>query len=289
MKVGIREVGGDSPCFVIAEAGLAHEGQLTLGFSLIDIAVDGGADAVKFQVYETEDLIARDRNAGCPFTGKELFDRFKRKELAYWEFETLERYATDRGIMWFATPHTLGAFEFLEEMNVPAYKIGSGERGGDLFQAVMFSDKPVFVSTGMRTHEEAMDLVEAWGGFADIAFLHCVTEYPVTDPNLGFLRSLGRACKRKGAVMGYSDHTIGSGAILLAVAMGAKVIEKHIKVDESTGQDCAGALNKADFGRMVKNIRRVDRMLGTEERVYSEAERRNEAWALKGKDGKRPK
>lgn len=284
MKIGNCGIGGSSPCFIVAEAGLAHEGSEELALRLVDLAVGAGADAVKFQVYKVHELVDRKR-------ASDWFERFKSKQLGYASFMKIKVYAEGRGIVWFATPHTLGAFEFLKSLNVPVWKVGSGEKGNDLIlRRCLDTGKPVFVSTGMREHSEVMQLIE-WYGSELTAFLHCVSLYP-THPhlaNLGFLRFMGKWCRRFGAQLGYSDHTTNSYACEIAAAMGAKVIEKHIKLPESTGNDVECALDRAEFKKMVRRIRMVESMTLESRRIYSGEERDTEAWALKGKDGRRPK
>jgi N-acetylneuraminate synthase/N,N'-diacetyllegionaminate synthase len=278
MQIGNKEVGGDSRCFIVAEAGLAHGGNKDLAFKLIDLAVDAGADAVKFQVYKASELVDYKRDPA-------LFERFKSKELSYDVFKELQEYAKIKGIIWFATAHTESALEFLVSLGVPCYKIGSGEKGSDLFGKIIDLGKPTFISTGMRTHSEVVNLVTEYY-LPNVVFLHCVTMYPVHPhhANLGFLNSL----RSMGVRYGYSCHMPGTQGVEVAVSLGAKVVEKHIKLPESMGQDTLCALFKDEFGMMVKKIRLIERVLGSNMRVYSAEEKENEKWALKGKDGKRP-
>jgi len=281
--VGDRKVGGDNPCFIVAEAGLAHEGRFELAKELINMAADAGADAVKFQVYRTKDLISKDR-------APDWYERFERKELPYGEFAELKEYAEKRGIIWFATPHTVSAYIFLQVLGVPLYKVGSGERFNDsITKMVMSSGKPVFISLGMKEHGEIANFVSLYGG-PNVAFLHCVTMYPVAEDkaNMAFLSTLRKWCRLEGSDVGYSDHTPGTSAVEMAVVLGAKIIEKHMKVKESTGQDVNCSLDGMELKAMVGKIRQIERMMGSEIREYSAEERESEKWALKGKDQKRP-
>lgn len=287
MKVGSREVGGDAACFVVAEVGLAHEGSVDLAKRLIDLAVEGGADAVKFQAYRVEDLINRDRD-------EERYDRFKRKEIEYEFLPNLKSYAEGNGLIWFCTPHTMSAFEFLNRIDVPLWKIGSGERNdSEILKACVGTGKPVFISTGLREGKDIEDLINMYDS-PGVAFLHCITMYPVPSNrvNLGFLEHLifistgGEGWHE--FIPGYSDHSVGTLACEAAVAIGAKIIEKHIKLPESTGQDVHGALFGDEFKAMVSRIREIEVMIGSSNRQYSEEEKENEKWARKGKDGLRP-
>ncbi len=283
IKIGNDYRGGDRPCFIVAEAGLAHEGDIDLAKQLIDLAAEGGAHAVKFQVYKTKDLISKERD---PIRYK----NFKRKELPYEAFVQLKQYAEERRLIWFATPHTMDAFEFLKGLGVMLYKVGSGEGIlGPIVEAALNTGKPVFISTGMRTGHDVLNAIR-WCNTDRVAFLHCVSLYPVTEnlANLAFMDRLAWDCRIHNSTMGYSDHFPGTYAVELAVAKGAKIIEKHIRLPESTGQDNEVALDLKGFKNMVKAIQRVERMLGPKIRQYSDEERSTEKWALKGRDGLRP-
>ena len=284
IKIGNDYWGGDRPCFIVAEAGLAHEGDFSMAMRLIDLAADGGAHAVKFQMYRTNELISKERDPV-------RYENFKRKEIPYQSFADLKQYTEDRRLIWFATPHTMSAFEFLRDLGVLLYKIGSGERNdSQILKSAIDTGKPVFVSTGMRSHNEIYDLIASHGFSGKTAFLHCVSMYPVmeTQVNLDFLDLLKIWCTSHYSILGYSDHFPGTYAVELAVAKGAKIIEKHIKLSESTGQDIEVALDAKEFKNMVKAVQKVERMLGPKIRQYSAEERSTEKWVLKGKDGKRP-
>lgn len=263
---------------VIAEIGLAHEGSFELAKKLIDDAVWADTDTVKFQVYKTKELIDEKKDPV-------RFKRFKEKELSYRDFDRLNSYCKKIGIEFLATPHTIGAFKFLETLGVERYKVGSGDRG-EILKEVVKTGKEVLVSLGMRDQNQIFDLVSKY----DATFLHCITEYPA-DPrrlDLGYLRSLNKICNKYEREWGYSDHSVGDLAICVAVGLGAQVIEKHIKSKESTGQDIYGALGKDKFRQMVKKVRLIEEMLGDGIRHYTQEEKENEKWALKGKNGKRP-
>ncbi len=280
MRIGSKTIG--SECFIVAEAGVAHDGDPKRAFELIDVAVRAGADAVKFQIYRTRDLIDHKRRP-------ELYLRFKKKELPFEAFEKLERYSLEKGLLWFATPHTISGLDYLKKLGVPLYKIGSGEKGSRLFGKILDVGKPTIISTGMRTQSEVLRMVELYGG-KQTAFLHCVTMYPVHPhlANMSFLKRLIAACGQVGSLAGYSCHMAGTVGVEMAVTLGAKIIEKHIKLPDSEGQDTLCALDGKEFGLMVKKIRHIETILGSEDRVYSGEEKEAESWALKRKDGKRP-
>ena len=282
MRIGNKYIGRSKPVFIVAEAGLAHDGDLKKALELIDVARKGGADAVKFQIYRTKEFIDQKRSP-------ELYERFKKKELSFKAFSELQQYAKGEGILWFATPHTISGLEHLRQMGVPLYKIGSGEKGSKLFGKILDVGKPTFISTGMREQSEVLRMIDLYGG-KKTAFLHCVTMYPVHPhlANLGFIKKLITACNWAGSLAGYSCHMTGTHGVEVAVAMGAKIIEKHIKLKDSKGQDTLCALFGDEFKAMVKKIRHIETMIDEEDRVYGSLEKESESWALKRKDGKRP-
>ena len=261
--------------YIVAEAGIAHEGKLENAFKLVEVAKYGMADAVKFQVYKTENFVTR---------STPQFERYKKKELSYADFKLISDYAKTFGITFFATPHDEESLDFLLDLDVPIIKIGSGELGNWrlLDKAVAF-DKRIFISVGMHTDEEIQEVADRIDG-ADATILHCVTMYP-TPPEQVRLKRIPYL-KRIFSKIGYSDHTAGFHIPVAATVFGASVIEKHIKLDESTGQDTLVALNDVDFRRMVNQIRDVKKAsVGVS---VSLEQMKSRAWALKDKTtGKR--
>ena len=279
--------------FVVAEVGLAHMGQVKLAEWFIDNLQQ--ADAVKFQVYTTENLIDQTRDP-------ERYERFKERELGYYEITHLKSYAESKGLKWFASAHTMDWLVRLSELDVFAYKIGSGERDNSaLIDFALQTGKPVLISTGLRNHHQALATLKRFQK-RNVVIMHTVTQYPTERPNLNFIHTLKQenltlgfnlrgslgAAESVMCEIGYSCHAVGYFPCVLAVAMGATVIEKHVKHPESMGQDGAGALYPDEFNEMVDEITDVEEMLGSFTRENNEEERKNESWALKGKDGKRP-
>jgi N-acetylneuraminate synthase/N,N'-diacetyllegionaminate synthase len=283
-SIQLHCIGDDSPCFIVAEAGLAHNGKLENAYKLVDMAAEAKCDAVKFQVYRTKELISKERSP-------EWFDRYQKKELPYEDFAKIQEYAMIRNIVFFATPHTISAFEYLKSIDVPCYKVGSGDHMTDFIDKIADTGKPLIISTGLRTHYEVLNLIDRYGR-GNTAFLHCVTAYPVIEPllNLRFIDAMKRHAAASHSIIGYSDHSGGTHACELAVAIGAKIIEKHICLEESEGQDVAVSVKSTkDLLNFVKAIRQVETMAGSEFRQYSAEERANEKWALKSQsDGRRP-
>lgn len=283
-EVNGRMIGEDYLCFIVAEAGLAHGGDIQKAYRLIDMAIQGGIDAVKFQIYKTDELWSRER-------APEWHDRFAKKELPYEAFKGLKEYAEKSGIVWFATPHTESAFEYLESINASLYKIGSGEHDDRFIGRIFDTGKPLIISTGLRTHSEVMNLIDSHGS-SRTAFLHCVTSYPAIESllNLRAINAMKRYAAASRSIIGYSDHTTGVKACEVAVALGAKVIEKHICLPESEGQDTTVSLKSVDdIKGFVGKIRKVESIMGDSFRYYSPEEKVNERWALKNQtDGRRP-
>lgn len=257
---------------IVAEIGLAHEGRTDYAKRLIDQCAEAGVDAVKFQVYRTRELINPKRHP-------EMYERFSKKELTYQTLALLKGYATGCGLEWFATPHTLNALDFLLDLGVETIKVGSGDRG-EILQAADRAGKEIYLSFGLGKKPRDYTCTRA-----RCTYFHCITEYPTPrkHANLGYLKTL----KHHFLHVGYSDHTKGADAILAAVAIGVDVVEKHVKLPKSTGQDTTCALFGHELKEMVKKVRRMEEMIGSEERIYTEAERRNESWALKKEDGLR--
>lgn len=275
--IGERPVGRECPVYVIAEAGVAHFGNEEKALRLVDLAVEGGADAVKFQIFDVKALIAPELPAWRQRLGS--------RQLPYDAFARIQAYCTSRGIPFFATAHDEPSLEFLSSLRVPAYKVGSGEVGNWPFlQRVASLGKPVIVSTGMY---ETQQIGEALNALADagqpnVALLHCVTQYP-TPPAEAALGNIALLQDRFDAVVGYSDHTRGFHIPLAAVALGAKIIEKHITLDFDVpdAQDWKVSCGPADLSRFVSELREVEASLGVKPAVPADAERDNKVWATK--------
>lgn len=272
-----RTVGGDAPCFIIAEAGVAHFGSFDKALRLVDLAVEAGADAVKFQIFDVDRLIAEE--AG------EWKERLGSRCLPYEDFAKISDYCRDAGILFFATAHDEPSLDYLAGLDVPAFKIGSGEVGNwpFLHKTASFR-RPVIFSTGMYSLEQVGEAVAcmAEAGNWEIAVLHCVTEYP-TPPGDVNLRAMDLIRDRFGLVTGYSDHTVGFHIPLAAVARGAKIIEKHISLDFDVpnAQDWKVSCGPHDLGRFVHEVREVEQALGQARKGPGEGEQQSLLWARK--------
>lgn len=276
-EIGDRRVGAGCPVFIIAEAGVAHFGSIRKAFALVDLAVEAGADAVKFQIFKTDELIAG--------ASQEWKERLRPKELPFEAFLEIQNYCNEKGILFFATAHEEESFEFLETLDVPAYKIGSGEVSNWPFiQKIAAKIKPVILSTGMYTLEDIAEALDAMAqtGNKDIAVLHCVTQYP-TPPSNCNLKAIDTIRESFNVITGYSDHTEGFHIPLAAVARGAQIIEKHITLDYNVpnAQDWKVSCGTEDLPLMVRQIRDIEFSLGGGHKSPGADEAKSLDWARK--------
>jgi N,N'-diacetyllegionaminate synthase len=271
LTIGRRRVGSGHPCFLIAEAGVNHNGSLALGRRLIDAAAAAGADVVKFQTFSADRLAApsapkaRYQKKTTGAAGSQR-DMLRRLELTPAMHEALLAHCRRRNILFLSTPFDEGSADLLERLGVSAYKIPSGEITNLPFLAhVARKGKPVILSTGMSTLEEvraAVRTVRAAGG-RSLALLHCVSLYP-TDPADVNLRAMATLEEEFRAPTGFSDHTPGTAISLAAAALGACVIEKHFTMDKTLpGPDHRMSLDPSELRAWVAGIRAVESALGS--------------------------
>ena len=268
-------------CLIIAEAGVNHNGNVDLALSLCDAAKSAGADVVKFQTWKTEKLITQ--NVGQADyqknnTGKaeSQFDMLKRLELSYDDFRVIKKHCDDIGIIFASTADEPESLDFLVELGIPFIKVGSGDIGNISYLRYIGSKKlPVILSTGMSSLNDVEISLTALkeGGADNITVLHCTTSYPCPyeDVNLNAMITLRDTF---GLPIGYSDHTVGKEVALAAVALGAKVVEKHFTLDcKMEGPDHLASTEPDAFKDMVKSIRNIENCLGTGEKKPTEAEK----------------
>jgi len=271
IKIGKRLIGEGQTCFIIAEAGVNHNGSLELAKKLINMAKNAGADAVKFQTFKAENIVTGKTemaNYWKKSTGKKetQLKMLKKYELSFDDFKILKRYCDRKKIIFLSTPHSEDAIDFLKPL-VPAYKIASGDLTNLPFlEKVAKKKKPIILSTGMGNLKEVKEAVETIkkSGNNKIILLHCTTSYPcpLEDVNLRVMLTLK---KEFNLPVGYSDHTLGILVPIMAVAMGAKVIEKHFTLNKNLpGPDHKASLEPKEFKEMVKVIRDVEKALGSE-------------------------
>jgi N-acetylneuraminate synthase/N,N'-diacetyllegionaminate synthase len=276
-EIGDRAVGAGCPVYVIAEAGVAHFGSEEKALRLVDLAVAARADAVKFQVFDIDALIARELS--------EWRERLGPRQLPHESFERIAAHCAASGIQFLATAHDEPSLEFLSSLDVAAYKVGSGEVGNWPFLARVASlRKPMIVSVGMYEDEQVSEAlgVIAGSGQRNLALLHCVTRYP-TPPEEAALGSMGALREVFEGVVGYSDHTRGFHFPLVAVALGASIVEKHITLDYDVpnAQDWKVSCGPADLPTFISQLREIESGLNRRVAGPTATERENMIWATK--------
>ena len=260
------------PVFVIAEAGVNHNGKLELALALCDAARQAGADAVKFQTFCAQELVL----PGAPTalyqareTGQaDQFEMLRQLELSEAQHKAIKRHCDQTGIEFFSTPFSLHAVDMLVRLGVKRLKLSSGElTHRQLVVHAARTGLPLLVSTGMATMVEIGEAL-AWvraargGGLHDVTVLHCTSAYPARDESLN-LRAMHQIQREFSLAIGYSDHSLGIEAALAAVALGASVVEKHLTLDRGLpGPDHSASLSPDEFKQMTEGIRRVSAMLG---------------------------
>jgi N,N'-diacetyllegionaminate synthase len=258
------------PCFIIAEAGVNHNGSFALAIELAEAAARAGADAVKFQTFIAESVVA----AGAPKAeyqkettspGESQLEMVKRLELSFAEFAGIKAHCDGIGIVFLSTPFDFESVDLLTSLDVPAFKVSSGDlTNHPLLEYVARQNKPVILSTGMSNLsevEEAAGVIRSTGN-KQLVILHCVTNYPAEpdDVNLRAMHTMAEALR---VPIGYSDHTAGGEVALAAVALGACIIEKHFTLDRNLpGPDHRASLEPEELGVLIRGIRKVEAALG---------------------------
>jgi N,N'-diacetyllegionaminate synthase len=284
LTIGNRRIGPEAPVFVIAEAGVNHNGDIGLAKRLIDSAAEAGADAVKFQTFKAEQVAAPTAPKAAyqlqtTATSESQLDMLRRLELAPEAYQELQAYCQQCGVFFLSTPLDKESADLLENLVVPLFKIASGElTNWPFLEYVARKGKPLILSTGMAYLSEVDEAVRVIRdtGNEQCVLLHCVSNYPAepADANLRAMHTMATALQ---VPVGYSDHTRGIEVALAAVALGACVLEKHFTVDKHLpGPDQRSSLEPAELRAMVAGIRTVEQALGSGSKVPvpSEADNR---------------
>ena len=275
--------------FIIAEAGVNHNGNVEIAKKMIDAAVDFGVDAIKFQTFITTEGITSsapkaEYQQETTGNSESQLEMVKKLELSASQHDEIIAHCRKRGIQFLSTAFDIKSVNLLRSYDVPIYKIPSGEIISlPLLITIAKIGKPVILSTGMSTLEEIKKAVEilTQNGAGEITILHCNTEYPTPYEDVN-LRAMLTIQRELGVKVGYSDHTPGIEVPIAAVAMGAVVIEKHFTLDKNMeGPDHKASLEPAEFTAMVRAIRNVEKALGSEEKKPSPSEIKNMAIARK--------
>ena len=264
--------------YIIAEAGIGHFGSFKIAKKLVDLAKNSGADAVKFQAYITKDLIHKNF--------KNWYHRYAVKEVDFNFFLKLKNYCKKKKIEMLLTPHTESVLSWIKKLNLPAIKVGSGELGNFYFLNKIISlKKPIIVSTGMH---ESDDLIKLKNFFKkkkinNVIFLKCQSTYPSVDHDINFNNFKKFKKIFNGYFIGYSDHSKDDLAIIGSIFNNAKVIEKHIsiKFNVKNAQDWKVSFDQKKMKNMVDKIRRIEKILGSENIFVSKKEKKSKVWATK--------
>lgn len=271
LDLGARKVGPGHPTFVIAEMSANHNQDLDSAKRIVDAVAKAGADGIKLQTYTADTMtIASDRpefliGPGTVWEGKNLHALYEEAHTPWDWHPILKEHAEQQGLIFFSTPFDDSAVDFLESLDVPVYKIASFELIDiPLLRKVAATGKPVIASTGMASEEEISEAVETLRlhGAEQIALLKCTSAYPAPAESM-HLTAIPYLADRFGVVSGLSDHTLGPEAPIAAVALGAKVIEKHFTLSrKAIGPDSAFSLEPDEFAAMTRAIRTTESALG---------------------------
>ena len=265
VRIGDRLVGEGHPVFVVAEIGLNHNGQLDLARRLIDMAVEVGCDAVKFQKRTPELCVPEEYKNVMRETpwGLMTYLEYRRKvEFGAPEYQEIDAYCRDQGIMWFVSCWDVASVDFMEAFDTPCYKVASASlTDRALLDRFKKSGKPLVLSTGMSTPEEVRQAVNLVGQ-DQLILTHCTSTYPCPPEELN-LRVIQSYLQEFTCPVGYSGHEVGLSTTLGAVALGACLVERHVTLDRAMwGSDQAASVERAGMSRLVRDIRLLEKAMG---------------------------
>lgn len=282
IKIGNKMVGDDQPVYIIAEVGSNFDGSLEQAKKLSELAKEAGADAVKFQSFRADKIVCKeafDKMGNISFQvkwKKTVYDVYRDNELPREWHEEISNHCKKIGIDFLSSPYDVEAVDLLDKINVPAFKIGSGEIDNPAFlEYIAKKGKPIILSTGasnLKEIEEAVDIIRSAGN-ENLVLLQCITNYPspIEDANI---RAMITLRKKFDVLVGYSDHMLGHLVPLGAVASGACVIEKHFTYDKTKeGPDHPHAMNPEEFASMIRDIRSMEKALGSYEKKVELSEK----------------
>lgn len=282
MKIGNKKIEQSGPVFIIAELSANHNGSLETALETVRAAKRAGADCIKLQTYTADTITIDSRKddfliKGTIWEGKNLYDLYKEAYTPWDWHEELFRVAREEGLICFSSPFDKTAVDFLEELNVPAYKIASFEITDiPLIEYTASKGKPIIISTGIAEQEDielALDACRRMGN-NDIALLKCTSSYPapIEEANMCMVRDLA---ERYNVISGLSDHTMGATVPIVATVFGAKIIEKHFILDRSIGgPDASFSMNEQEFTDMVKAVREAESAIGVVDYSLTEKQKK---------------
>ncbi len=274
--------------YIIAEAGVNHNGSFETACKMVDAAKAAGVDCIKFQTFKSKNLVSRTAQKAeyqKATTGdSSQQDMLKKLELSFADFSRLKEYCGRKGICFLSTPFDFDSIDFLNTIEMPFWKVPSGEvTNFPYLLALAKTGKPVVMSTGMCTLQEIQEAIDVLrkNGTKEIKLLHCNTEYPTPfeDVNLKAMQTMRNKFQLE---VGYSDHTKGIEVPIAAVTLGATIIEKHFTLDRNMeGPDHKASLEPQELAEMVKSIRNIEKALGNGDKAPSPSEQKNIAVARK--------
>ena len=273
MNINGREIGQAHPPYVIAELSGNHDGSLDMALALVDAAADAGADAIKLQTYTADTMTLDSQGPGfvirepeSPWFGRSLYELYEQAHTPWEWHEQIFTRARERGLTAFSTPFDATAVEFLESLDVPAYKVASFENTDlPLIEKVSQTGKPVIISTGMATQQEIQEAVTTArsAGCQELMLLKCTSSYPA-PAKASNLASIPVMAEMFGCPIGLSDHTLGIGVPVASVALGAVAIEKHLVMNRADGAvDSSFSLEPHELASMVEEVNRAWEALGS--------------------------
>ena len=286
----------DNQIFIIAEAGDNHNGNFDLALQLVDKAAEAGADCVKFQTFVTENVISKfaekaDYQKQTTGENESQYEMVKKLELSFEQFRLIQKYCQEKNIMFLSTPFDLDSIDFLEEIQIPFWKISSGEITNlPYLEKIAKTGKDIIMSTGMCTMEEieaALSVLREHG-VGKITLLHCNTEYPTPDCDVNILAIQDLQKNFPGVSIGFSDHSVGHVAAVGAVILGISMIEKHFTLDKNfPGPDHKASATPKELKALVEDVRRIEIMSGSFKKTVTESEKKNKIVARKSIVAKR--
>jgi N,N'-diacetyllegionaminate synthase len=287
IDIGGRKVGTGHPCFIIAEAGVNHNGDPNVARKMVDAAVQSGADAIKFQTFKADRLTTlaapkAEYQLHITDATESQYEMLCKLELPDESYGELMDYCTTRDILFMSTPFDEESADLLADLGMLVFKTPSGELTNLPFLAhIARKDRPMIISTGMSCLGEVEAAVNAIEKIVNhnIVLLHCVSDYPANPKDVN-LRAMQTMAKAFDLLVGYSDHTLGTEIALAAVVMGASVIEKHFTLDRSlTGPDHRASLEPDELKSLVSSIRIVESALGNGRKEPTACEKKTAAAA----------
>lgn len=269
IQIANKKIGANHPCFIIAEAGVNHNGDINIAKKLVDAAQKSGVDAIKFQTFKAEDIVtpsAEQAEYQIKSIGKDSqCNMLKKLELTYDQFRELKKYCDKKGIMFLTTPHSSKQDVDLAAELCPVIKVGSGDLTNlPILKYIAETKLPIMLSTGMSTLDEIKEAVDAILPInKQLMLLHCTTSYPVKYEQVN-LRAMVTLKNTFNLITGYSDHTEGIDVAVAAVAMGAKVIEKHFTLDRNMeGPDHKASIDPKEMCELVQRIRHAEKEISS--------------------------